>query len=173
MGAVDHTDAPGASSQLVRGSLVTFASVAIPVAVYFVLPLDRETWWIGALLGGAAVLAVLPLTVRRLIWIDQSDRPVVDALRALALLLGLAVAGFATTNYAIAANTEQIPGVSTKIDGLYFTVVTMTSVGYGDIAPQGQAARAIVTLEIMLTLTLIGGAIRMISNLAGRKRAER
>ncbi|MCB0970206.1 MAG: two pore domain potassium channel family protein [Acidimicrobiales bacterium] len=168
----DDTTAPRSRSQLARGSATTFLSLVVPVAVYFVLPLDRDTWRVGVLLGLVAVVAVLPVTIRHLATIDRSPHPLGAAVRALALLLGLAVAGFATVNYALAANTDQIPDLRTKVDGLYFTIVTMTSVGYGDIVPAGQTARALVSLQIILTITLIGGAIRMIGNLASRRHAD-
>jgi voltage-gated potassium channel len=38
----------------------------------------------------------------------------------------------------------------TFIDAMYYTIVTITSIGYGDIIPNTQTAKAICILEILL-----------------------
>ena len=67
----------------------------------------------------------------------------------------------------------QFRGLETKIDAVYFTVVTIGTVGYGDITPIGQGARVAVTLQILFTLTVVGAAIRIIGGLAFRGRDGR
>ena len=44
--------------------------------------------------------------------------------------------------------------LNTRTDGLYFTVATMGTVGYGDVNPVGQAARAVATTQIGFDLVL-------------------
>lgn len=149
-------------------------TIATPVALlvlYFAVPFDGSRWPVATALGILSAAAVLPLTVRRVHRIRVSDHPVGEALAAVSLLASLVVVGFAIGYYSLASHTDQIPGINTKIDGLYFTVTTVSSVGYGDIAPAGQTARALVTLQMVLNITLIAGGLRLVAN-AARERRE-
>lgn len=39
-------------------------------------------------------------------------------------------------------------------DGLYFSLITMSTVGYGDITPAGEAVRVVAAIEVMLGILL-------------------
>jgi hypothetical protein len=41
------------------------------------------------------------------------------------------------------------------LDGLYYTIVSQTSTGYGDITPATPLAKIIISLHLMITYTLI------------------
>ncbi|QPC82145.1 two pore domain potassium channel family protein [Phototrophicus methaneseepsis] len=48
------------------------------------------------------------------------------------------------------------------VDSLYFTVITLTTVGYGDFAPQTQLGKLFTVLYIILGLGLLGSFITLI-----------
>lgn len=149
-------------------------AVATPVVLlvlYFIVPLGRDRWLAATALGLVSAAAVLPLTVRRLGRIRTSDHPVGEAMAAISLLTSLVVVGFAIGYYSLATHTDQIPGIHTRLDSLYFTVTTLSTVGYGDITAEGQTARAFVTAQILLNLTLIAGGLRLVAG-AARDRRE-
>lgn len=54
---------------------------------------------------------------------------------------------------------QVINVVLTKLDALYFSVVTFTTTGFGDIAPRSTQARAFVTAQSGLTFLLVTIAI--------------
>jgi hypothetical protein len=143
------------------------------VAVYFLVPFDGELWPLAVLVGFVSAVLLIPLTVHRAQRIRVSDRPMLEGIAALALAATLAVISFSVTYYTLGTETDQIPGIETKIDALYFTVVTLATVGFGDITPVGQAARALVTLQILLNVTLIATSFRLLSRLASERQAER
>ena len=63
---------------------------------------------------------------------------------------------FALLYFSLAVNAaDQFDGIATKIDALYFATVTMTTVGFGDVAPLGQVARALVTLHLVFDVVFI------------------
>ncbi len=45
--------------------------------------------------------------------------------------------------------------IAVSIDFIYFSITTLTTVGFGDIAPQTTLARAIVTLEIIVAFAML------------------
>jgi len=51
---------------------------------------------------------------------------------------------------------------------LYFTVVTLGTVGYGDIAPVSAGARITVSSQVMLDLVLIAVVVRLLTGAARR-----
>ncbi|MFN8017458.1 MAG: ion channel [Acidimicrobiales bacterium] len=140
------------------------------LALYFVIPFDGSHWIAGAALGIAAALAVLPLTFRRLTRIRTSDFPVREALQAVSMIASLVIVAFAISYYSIADGTNGFPGIHTKLDAIYFTTVTTATVGYGDITPTSQTARAVVTGHILLNITLIGASFRLLSRAASDRR---
>ena len=94
----------------------------------------------------------------------------------MALLLAvvyLAVVLFATGYFALATSTEdQFVDLDTKTDALYLTMTTLSTVGYGDVHAAGQAARAIVTVQIVFNLVVIG-ALASVFTTRLRQRAAR
>ena len=140
------------------------------LALYFAIPFDGEHWVLGAALGIAAALAVLPLTFRRLTRIRTSAFPVREALQAVSLIASLVIVAFSISYYAIADGTGGFPGIHTKLDAIYFTTVTTATVGYGDITPTTQLARGLVTGHILMNITLIGASFRLLSRAASDRR---
>ncbi|MEZ5180938.1 MAG: potassium channel family protein [Acidimicrobiales bacterium] len=169
MEETDRRPTPGPLAGVVRA----VAIVGIALAVYFTLPFHGEHWPVAVALGMGAVVASVPITLHRVERIRTSDHPVAEAVEAVAILASLILVAFATTYYAIATNTDQIPGIHTKIDSFYFTITTVATVGFGDIVPTGQAARMIVAVQILLNISLIAGSFRLVSGAAHDRRAER
>lgn len=92
------------------------------------------------------------------------------------MLVCFSIVLFATAYLAMARTPGEFPGISTKVDSLYFTVITMATVGYGDIVPTGQTARVLVMVQILYTLVfLTAGATAINSRLrrALEQRADR
>ncbi len=81
------------------------------------------------------------------------------------------VALLALSCYAVATHHPgQFEGLVTRTDALYFTVTTITTVGYGDIHASGQAARALVTAMMVFDVVFLGA---LGSTIWDRFRAER
>ena len=139
---------------------------------YVVLPLRGNLWWLGAVVGLAAVIATVPLTVRRVQAVKVAEQPVLVAIEALVLLVTMLVLGFAALYYSMDAHPGQFEGLSTRLDSVYYTVTTMATVGYGDIHPTGQAARAVVTLHMLVNLAFVGIVVRVLARAARAARGE-
>jgi voltage-gated potassium channel len=51
-----------------------------------------------------------------------------------------------------------------KIDGLYFAVTVMTTVGFGDITAATGLTRGFVTFQMLVNLVLLGTAVRVLTS---------
>jgi hypothetical protein len=62
----------------------------------------------------------------------------------------------------------------TRTDALYFTVTVFATVGFGDISAASQAARLLVTAQMILDLIVLGLGIRVFIGAVeeGRRRQE-
>lgn len=93
-----------------------------------------------------------------------SDQPLLVAIQSLFTAVTLLVVSFASAYYILGTgHSGQIDGISTKIDALYFTVTILSTVGFGDVTAVGQAARAIVTLHMVVNFVLVAVAVRLVS----------
>jgi voltage-gated potassium channel len=145
--------------------------VAALVGGYAVVPLRGERWWLGAGIGVVALVATAPLAARRLKAVLASERPVLEAFEALVLVLAMLIIGFAALYYALDHDGGQFTGLDTRIDAMYFTVTTLSTVGFGDVSATGQAARVLVTIQMLFDLAVVGVAVRIFAT-AARHRAE-
>lgn len=148
----------------------TFGVVAGLVAVYYALPLGGRSWVFGLLLGTGTLIGVVLLTVRWARRIFEAQRPLIVAIEALAIILTVLVLSFAATYYALEQSIpDELSGLDTKTDALYFTVTTLTTVGFGDIVPTGQTARAVATVQMVFDLAFLGALIRLLGWAVGRR----
>ncbi len=144
----------------VRPWVVRAGAAAGVVVAYFLLPLDHLgpqrpvlSWLLFALI--LTVVAVLLLRQIRHVLVDRPDsRPGM----VLSLLIVLSVHVFSATYYALAKQPGEFTGLHTRVDALYFTVVTLATVGYGDITPRGQSARIITVLQIAYSFVFLTAA---------------
>ena len=145
-----------------RSAAGTIALVAAATVVYYVLPVPgrmRETSWAVMFFLGAAVLGALILAaIRRLLRAGENAR-----IRGLILLLTLTVLFFSWSDESVAALPNEFAGLTSKTDSLYFNISTLATVGFGDVHPVGQLARAAVTVQIVFNLVFLGTAVSLIT----------
>jgi voltage-gated potassium channel Kch len=145
-----------------RSAAGTIALIAAATVVYYVLPVPgpmRETSWAVMFFLGAAVLGALILAaVLRLLRAGENAR-----IRGLILLLTLTVLFFSWSDESVAALPNQFAELTNKTDSLYFNISTLATVGFGDVHPVGQLARAAVTVQIVFNLVFLGTAVSLIA----------
>lgn len=81
--------------------------------------------------------------------------------RVLSMMLVLMVISFSMAFYLLdLIRTDEISGLRTRTDALYFTLSTMATVGYGDVHAEGQVARALVCALIAFNVVVIASLVR-------------
>ncbi|MGI9613824.1 MAG: potassium channel family protein [Acidimicrobiales bacterium] len=59
------------------------------------------------------------------------------------------------------------------VDSLYFSVITLTTVGYGDLAPSSSASKLFTVLYIAAGISLLGAALNEVLKRRGRRMAAK
>ncbi len=59
---------------------------------------------------------------------------------------------------------DQFEGLSTRTDALYYTLVTLGTVGFGDVHAVGQVARVVTMVQIVFDLVVIGTLISIVTS---------
>lgn len=130
--------------------------------VYGLMPFRDGKWWIDALIGLAAIAAIVPLTIRRVHAVRVTTRPTMVAVEALVLLFTLLIFGFSSLYLTINQNGTQFFDMNNRVDAAYFTVTTLSTVGFGDVHPVGKAARLAVIAQILVDFTLLAVSVRVL-----------
>jgi voltage-gated potassium channel Kch len=148
-----------------RGVLASAGNLVAVLVVYFALPVRTAPAGrlaFGLLVSGAAIAVVVYLLLQevRALRVDANHDV---GLIPLVLLLEVVVVAFALAYYVLAQQAGQMHGIRTRVDALYFTTATMTTVGYGDISAVGQLARTVVMVNLLFDLVFIAALTRLAS----------
>ncbi len=146
---------------VLRSWLLVVGGLVLLLVCYFTIPLDvlgPDRPVLSWLAFGTAVTVLAGLLLRKMwqVLTRTGGRPGVGLL----FLIELSLVVFATTYFAM---QHEFTGLRTRLDAMYFTVVTMATVGYGDVAPVGQTARLVVTLQIFYNFVFLATAAGTIS----------
>jgi hypothetical protein len=146
------------------GLLRALGITALLIALYYLAPLDQLTG-ISLLLSLIIGLLVLAAMTAYQVWaILRAVHPGVRAVEALATTVLLFLLLFAATYFLMSHTSSSNFNVHalTRTDSIYFTVTVFATVGFGDISPASQAARLVVTAQMILNLIVLGLGVRVI-----------
>lgn len=148
-------------------------TVTALLCLYYLLPVDQglRAWTVATFACGLAVVVLLVAGEVRLIL--RSPFPTWQGVQALALIVPLFLLLFADVYYVLAHDRPGSFGTGlTRTDALYFAVTVFATVGFGDIAPVSAAARALVTLQMVADLVVLGVALRVIVTAVRHRRSS-
>lgn len=72
---------------------------------------------------------------------------------------------FAFTYLTVSELPDEITGMTTVLDAVYFTMTTLLTIGFGDIAAEGQLARGVVLTQMLFTILVLSASVRLLSSL--------
>jgi voltage-gated potassium channel len=152
---------PSGQSPWLRSAL----SVLVMGVMYFAFPLQAtDRHGLTAALRILLFLAMLAMLLR--LGIRQTRRAVhpsavaAERISALVTVINLIAVSFSGVYYGL---RSQFHGLSTPLDALYFSVTTMTTVGYGDITAVSQAARAVTIVQMIFDLVIVTTAVSVVA----------
>ncbi len=161
---------------LAVSALRSLGVVALTLVVYAVAPTQGDTTLRAAVGGSLLVMGVVAVAfVRQLRRISRAEWPTLAAVEALVLVVGVFLTMQALVYVSLSAGdpaaafTEPLD----KVDGLYFAVTVMTTVGFGDITAANGLTRGFVTFQMLVNLVLVGTAVRVLTSSTRRVLAAR
>lgn len=152
------------------------------VLAYFVVPVEPDPNGLRLVLRSLGTLALV-LTVAWLVT-SQVRRQLAAAaaptgaeqISPLIRLVVALVAGllaFALGDYVIARSRPgQFAGLETRIDALYFSLTTLTTVGYGDVHAAGQVARVVVCVQMVFSIGVIATGVSLVVKQLSQRRGR-
>jgi hypothetical protein len=139
-------------------------SAALIVGLYAALPVTStsDVTSVVVLVVGVILLGVIvAVRVRQIV---RDPNPGLRAAEALALVVPLFVALFSWSYVLLsAADPGAFSEPLNRIDAAYFCLMILSTVGFGDISPTADLSRLLVAGQIVISLTLLAGAVRVIS----------
>ena len=156
--------------------LTALGSTTVLMVVYYLLPLDRAAAWAVITILAVGLVALGCLVVFQVRRIIGSPFPGLRAGEALAVSVPLFLLMFAAT-YLVLATIDpgnfRFSQPMNHTNALYFTVTVFTTVGFGDITATTDAARLLVTLQMVTDLIVIGLGARVILGAVQRGKEQR
>jgi voltage-gated potassium channel len=138
-----------------------------PVAIllfYFLVPVSARDAPVGDVIGISVGIA----SVAAVAWVIFSEARRADKrLKPIHLLLAfeLVLVIFSLGYYILAtSHPTEFVGLDTRLDALYFSLATMSTVGYGDVHAAGQIARTIVTVQLAFNLVFIASLVALLQD---------
>ena len=147
---------------LLSGIRILAVAVAL-LALYVFLPVPGSPGR-GVLVRLIAGLVIfLVLVGWQIRTILRAEHPVLRAVEVVAFVLPLAMVVFAFAYLSLSrAEPTSFSERLDRVGALYYTVSTISTVGFGDITASSNEARILVTLQMLFDLALIAGLVRLV-----------
>jgi voltage-gated potassium channel len=155
-----------------RAAAETLIPAALIIFLYYVLPFSSGGGMVLAV-GFAVVVVVcsIPWAIHASKRVMESSQPILHGAQMLALMLSAVVCAFASVYYAFATHyDDQMTGLATKLDAMYFTLTMSTTIGFGDIHPIGQAARGVASFHMVSNLAVVAVGVQLVRNAISHRR---
>jgi len=158
----------GFYEQLFKKVLLT-ASIVIALSLSYTLwtGVDSDSLFLPLLIVGLALIKtifIVRLTFIQLAKIIGESHQLAHVLTLFAVLIVLIVFSFTTDYHALYILSANNFKASTSLNGsffvqffefIYFSLITFSSVGYGDIVPISIAGKTLVMMEIFLSFLVL------------------
>jgi hypothetical protein len=142
----------------------TLITVVVLVVGYHLIPFDRgETWQIG-LVAAVALVLLFAGAVFELRAVTVAEFPTLRAVQSLTVSLVVVLLAFASI-YMILSNSDSqaFDEVLDHTGAAYFSLTTLTTIGYGDIVPVSHPARNVVMLQMVIDVLIIGVYVKLVT----------
>ena len=152
---------------MLRSVAIIVLAWALILGAFFVLPIGRESGLRAVVRLSADVALIGALIAWQIRRISAAELPELRAAEALGIIVAVFLVAFSAVYLAL---SHESPATFTErlshAQALYFTITIFSTVGFGDITPRTDAARLVVSAQMLLDLALIGAGVRLILNVA-------
>ena len=118
------------------------------LVLFFAMPVSTDRSVLGIVVGLLLTIGGVA-TVTWVLVHEVRDARTAFSMLHMVLMLEIVLVAFALFYYALEVHAPgQMAGLRTRIDALYYSAITMTTVGYGDVHPEGQVARVVTIIQL-------------------------
>jgi voltage-gated potassium channel len=152
---------------LLRCGLTIGLAWVLVLGGFYVVPIGHESGLRAFLRLGADIAIIGVVFAWQIRRISLAALPELRAIEALGIVIVLFLVAFSGIYLGMSHETPLTftqPLDQTK--ALYFTITIFSTVGFGDITPRTDAARLVVSAQMLLDLAIIGAVVRLIFNAA-------
>ena len=133
------------------------------LALYAFVPIPGSSGrgvLVRLLIGLAIFVVVVGWQVRSIV---RAEHPVLRAVEAVAFALPLLLVVFAFSYLSLSRfDSKSFSERLDRVGAMYYTVSTASTVGFGDITANTDAARILITAQMLFDLALIAGFVRVV-----------
>ena len=116
------------------------------------------------IVGIVGFIVVLGIGLHR---VKNPELPMLRAIQALGVAIAVFLVVFTALYRSISqASTSSFSEPLNHTGGLYLTITVFSTVGFGDITPETDLARILVSVQMLLDLVVIGAVVRLLLNAA-------
>jgi voltage-gated potassium channel len=163
-----------ARHDLATTAVRAIVSVTVLLLLYYVVSVESRAHE-SVILRLTVALALFVVVLTAEVWaISKHRHPMLRAGIAMATVIPLFLVVFAWTYLTLSHSDPAAFGSPlTRTDCLYFTVTVFSTVGFGDITAKTQAARLVVTVQMLADLAVLAVVVRLILGVATREVGRR
>ena len=130
----------------------------ITIVLLFIIGIGNLFWWFNSFSFSIAVIAIVFLLIVRKIY-DQD----VFISYGFIFVIGFLIFALLYGTIGVYQLRADFYGIKSLSDAVYFTIVTYSTVGYGDIYPQTFSAKCYVISMIIIGLILFTSSVTLIA----------
>jgi len=152
---------------MVRCALTIFLCWVVLLGAFYIVPIGHESPLRAFVRLGADIALIAAVFAWQIRRISIAELPELRAIEALGIVVVLFFVAFSGIYLGMSHETPFT--FTQRLDqtrALYFTITIFSTVGFGDITPRTDAARLVVSAQMLLDLAIIGVAVRLIFNAA-------
>ncbi|MHA7208156.1 potassium channel family protein [Arthrobacter sp. MDT1-65] len=171
-----HLDRSTRRRLLLAAVARTGSVVGLTLLLYAVMPVggfnedNPVAAWLRLVVVAVVFLVAMTLQVRL---VAGAHAPVVRAVEAVVQTVVLFLCLFSVLYTALStADPASFSEPLSRMDGLYFTSTVLTTVGFGDITPKSDLARAVVTVQMIAGLGVLALIAKVFLFAARQPRGE-
>ena len=150
--------------EIVSTIIAVAVTWTILFGAYYLMPFTDRTGAQAAvrlLLGIALFAGVLVWQLRR---VSRADFPVLRAAQALSVAIPFYLLIFAVLYLSLSqASTTRFSEPLDHTSAVYLVITIFSTVGFGDITPEGDVAQIVTSIQMLLNLVVIGAVVRLLT----------
>ncbi len=144
-------------------------AVVVCLVVYFLMPLEGDAWGPVVVRAVVAIALLIGAIALQTLAVVRSGTPTLKAVESLSVSVVLVLVVAAGAYLSISTTspdsfTEELD----HIGALYLAMMTLTTVGFGDIGALSHVARIAVMVQMVLNVVVLGVAAKVVLGVARR-----